>query len=168
MRRRGVSRLRAPACSLRRLSRGITRLRCGLGSACRRLVGTGSLRRLGLALAGAVLILKLDIVLDLVARIEQLVQTHTIELGERDQVLGIGRALRALPFTDRLARQSQLSRQSLLAKALAAAKVGEPLRSFYIHGSSYAMPAVPPDRFFLRRLAQLKIYPPPPKACHLF
>ena len=66
-------------------------------------MGTGSLRRLGLALAGAVLILKLDIVLDLVARIEQLVQTHTIELGERDQVLGIGRALRALPFTDRLA-----------------------------------------------------------------
>ena len=107
----------------------------------------GALCRLGLALAGAVLVLKLDIVLDLIARIEQLVQAHAIEFGERDQVLGIGRALRALPFTDRLARQPQLSRQPFLAKTLAATKVGEPLRSFYIHGSSYVMPAVPPDRF---------------------
>ena len=110
-------------------------------------MGAGALRGLGLALTGAVLVLKLDIVLDLVARIEQLVQAHAIEFGERDQVLGIGRALRALPFTDRLARQSQLSCQPFLTKAFAAAKVGEPLRSFYIHGSSYVMPAVPPDRF---------------------
>ena len=132
-------------------------------------MGASTLCRLGLALTGAVLVLKLDIVLDLIARIEQLVQAHAIELGERDQVLGIGRALRALPFTDRLARQPQLSRQPFLAKTFAATKVGEPLCSFYIHGSSYVMPAVPPDRFlFLRRLAQLKIYPPPPKACHLF
>ena len=104
-------------------------------------MGTGALRCLGLALTGAVLVLKLDIVLDLI------VQTHAIEFCERDQVLGIGRALRTLPFTDRLARQPQLSRQPFLAKTLAATKVGEPLRSFYIHGSSYAMPAVPPDRF---------------------
>ena len=110
-------------------------------------MGACALCRLGLALASAVLVLKLDIVLDLIARIEQLVQAHAIELGERDQVLGIGRALRALPFTDRLARQPQLSRQAFLAKTLAATKVGEPLRSFYIHGSSYVMPAVPPDRF---------------------
>ena len=110
-------------------------------------MGSGTFRRLGLALAGAVLVLKLDIVLDLVTRIEQLVQAHAIEFGERDQVLGIGRALRAFPFTDRLARQPQLSRQPFLAKTLAATKVGEPLRSFYIHGSSYVMPAVPPDRF---------------------
>ena len=110
-------------------------------------MGAGALRGLGLALAGAVLVLKLDIVLDLVARIEELVQAHAIEFGERDQVLGIGRALCAFPFTDRLARQPQLSRQPFLAKAFAAAKVGEPLRSFYIHGSSYVMPAVPPDRF---------------------
>lgn len=110
-------------------------------------MGTGALCRLGLALTGTVLVLKLDIVLDLIARIEQLIQTHTIELGERNQVLGIGRALRALPFADRLARQSQLSCQPFLTKAFAAAKVGEPLRSFYIHGSSYVMPAVPPDRF---------------------
>ena len=110
-------------------------------------MGACALCRLGLALTSAVLVLKLDIVLNLIARIEQLVQTHTIELGERDQVLGIGRALRTLPFTDRLARQPQLSRQPFLAKALAAAKVGEPLRSFYIHGSSFVMPAVPPDRF---------------------
>ena len=61
----------------------------------------GALCRLGLALTSAVLVLKLDIVLNLIARIEQLVQTHTIELGERDQVLGIGRALRTLPFTNR-------------------------------------------------------------------
>ena len=132
-------------------------------------MGTGAFRRLGLALAGAVLVLKFDIVLDLVARIEQLVQTHAIELGKRDQVLGIGRALRALPFTDRLARQTQLSRQPFLAKALAAAKVGEPLRSFYIHGSSYAFASrAAGPLLFLRRLAQLKIYPPPPKSCHLF
>ena len=110
-------------------------------------MGTGAICRLGLALTGTVLVLKLDIVLNLIARIEQLVQAHTIELGERDQVLGIGRALRALPFTDCLARQSQLSCQPFLAKTLAATKVGEPLRSFYIHGSSYVMPAVPPDRF---------------------
>ena len=38
-------------------------------------------------------------------------------------------------------------RQPFLAKAFAAAKVGEPLRSFYIHGSAYVRPAVPPDRF---------------------
>ena len=69
-------------------------------------MGTGTLCRLGFALTGAVLVLKLDIVLNLIARIEQLVQTHTVELGERDQVLGIGRALRAFPFTDRLARQA--------------------------------------------------------------
>ena len=37
--------------------------------------------------------------------------------------------------------------RAMLAKTLAATKVGEPLRSFYIHGSSYVMPAVPPDRF---------------------
>ena len=110
-------------------------------------MGAGTFCRLGLALTGAVLVLKLDIVLDLIARIEELVQTHAIEFGERDQVLGIGRTLRALPFTDRLARQPQLSRQPFLAKTIAATKVGEPLRSFYIHGSSYAMPAVPPDRF---------------------
>ena len=110
-------------------------------------MGTGALRRLGLALTGAVLVLKLDIVLDLIARIEELVQTHAIEFCERDQVLGIGRTLRTLPFTDRLARQPQLSRQPFLAKTLAATKAGEPLRSFYIHGSSYVMPAVPPDRF---------------------
>ena len=110
-------------------------------------MGAGTFRRLGLALTGAVLVLKLDIVLNFIARIEQLVQAHAIEFGERDQVLGIGRALRALPFTDRLARQPQLSCQPFLAKALATTKVGEPLRSFYIHGSSYMMPAVPPDRF---------------------
>ena len=110
-------------------------------------MGASTLCCLGLALTSAVLVLKLDIVLDLIARIEQLVQAHAIELGERDQVLGIGRALRALPFTDCLARQSQLSCQPFLAKAFASAKVGEPLRSFYIHGSSYVMPAVPPDRF---------------------
>ena len=110
-------------------------------------MGAGALRGLGLALTGAVLVLKLDIVLDLIARIEELVQAHAIELGERDQVLGIGRALCAFPFADRLARQSQLSCQPFLTKAFAAAKVGEPLRSFYIHGSSYVMPAVPPDRF---------------------
>ena len=110
-------------------------------------MGACPLCRLGLALTSAVLVLKLDIVLDLIARIEQLVQGHAIELSKRDQVLGIGRTLRALPFTDRLARQPQLSRQPFLTKAFAAAKVGEPLRSFYIHGSSYVMPAVPPDRF---------------------
>ena len=110
-------------------------------------MGAGALRGLGLALTGAVLVLKLDIVLDLIARIEELVQAHAIELGERDQVLGIGRALCAFPFADRLARQSQLSCQPFLTKAFAAAKVGEPLRSFYIHGSSYVTPAVPPDRF---------------------
>lgn len=65
-------------------------------------MGACALCRLGLALTSAVLILKLDIVLNLIARIEQLVQAHAIEPGERDQVLGIGRALRTLPFTDRL------------------------------------------------------------------
>ena len=47
-------------------------------------MGASTLCRLGLALTGAVLVLKLDIVLDLVARIEQLVQAHAIEFGERD------------------------------------------------------------------------------------
>ena len=75
---------------MRRLGRSITRLRCRLGGARRRLMGAGTFRRLGLALTGAVLVLKLDIVLNLVARIEQLVQAHAIEFGERDQVLGIG------------------------------------------------------------------------------
>ena len=131
-------------------------------------MGTSTLCRLGLALTGAVLVLKFDIVLDLGARIEQLVQAHTIELGERNQILGIGRALRALPFTDRLTREAQPSRQALLAKALTAAKIGEPLCSFYIHGSSYLMPAVPPDRFVLKAPCTVKIYPPPPKVCHLF
>ena len=125
--------------------------RSGLARLCRGEGSTvelaGALCRLGLALTCAVLVLKFDIVLDLVARIEQLVQAHAIELGERNQVLGIGRALRTLPFTDRLTRQAQLSRQPLLTKTLAATKVGEPLRSFYIHGSSYVIPAVPPDRF---------------------
>ena len=106
LRRSGIGGLRAPTCSLRRLGRSVTCLRCRLGSARRRLVGAGTLCRLGFALTGAVLVLKLDIVLNLIARIEQLVQTHTVELGERDQVLGIGRALRAFPFTDRLARQA--------------------------------------------------------------
>ena len=68
-------------------------------------MGASTLCRLGLALTSAVLVLKLDIVLDLVTRIEELVQAHAIEFSERDQVLGIGRALRALPLTDRLARQ---------------------------------------------------------------
>ena len=103
LRRSGIGGLRAPTCRLRRLGRSVTCLRCRLGSACRRLVGAGTLCRLGFALTGAVLVLKLDIVFDLIARIEQLIQTHTIELGERNQVLGIGRALRTLPFTDRLA-----------------------------------------------------------------
>ncbi len=69
LRRSGIGGLRTPACRLRRLGRSITRLRGRLGGTRRCLMGAGTLRGLGLALTGAVLVLKLDIVLDLVTRI---------------------------------------------------------------------------------------------------
>ena len=116
-------------------------------------MGTSTLRRLFLALTRTVLVLELDIVLDLVAWIQQIIQAHTIKFGERNQILRIRRALRTLPLAHRLTRKAQLARKSLLAVALTPTEIGKPLRRFYVHVSSYTSD-VPSEHHLLRRLVR--------------
>lgn len=74
--------------------------------------------------------------------IQQLIQRHTIQRGERNKVIGIGRGFAALPFTDSLAAYTQLGGKRLLRKPGSLAAINEPLRHRKIHDSSFHMVTV--------------------------
>lgn len=69
--------------------------------------------------------------------IQQLIQRHAIQRGERNKVIGIGRAFAALPFTDSLTTHTQLGGKRLLRKPGSLAAINEPLRHRKIHDSSF-------------------------------
>ena len=69
--------------------------------------------------------------------IQQLIQRHAIQRGERNKVIGIGRGFAALPFTDSLTTHTQLSGKRLLRKPGSLAAINEPLRHRKIHDSSF-------------------------------
>ena len=98
-----------------------------------RILGLAShIRRLG---AGATVLQIVGIVGRL--PIQQLIQRHAIQRGERNKVIGIGRGFAALPFTDSLTTHTQLSGKRLLRKSGSLAAINEPLRHRKIHGSSF-------------------------------
>lgn len=69
--------------------------------------------------------------------IQQLIQRHAIQRGERNKVFDIGRGLAALPFTDSLTTHAQLGGKRLLRKPGSLAAINEPLCHRKIHGSSF-------------------------------
>lgn len=71
--------------------------------------------------------------------VQQLIQRHAIQCGERNEVIGIGRGFAAFPFADSLAAHTQLGGKRLLRKPGSFASIDEPLRHCKIHGSSFRM-----------------------------
>ena len=58
---------------------------------------------------------------------------NAVETRERDEVFGIGGALRTLPLGNRLARKAQPVRQRLLTVSFCAPELCQALRNLHIH-----------------------------------
>ena len=69
--------------------------------------------------------------------IQQLIQRHTIQCSERNEVIGIGRGFAALPFADSLATHAQLGGKRFLRKPGSLAAIDEALCHRKIHGGSF-------------------------------
>ena len=69
--------------------------------------------------------------------IQQLIQRHAIQRGERNEVIGIGRGFTALPFADSLAAHAQLGGKRFLRKPGCFAAIDEALCHRKIHGGSF-------------------------------
>ena len=115
--------------------------RCGFGSARRiggrwRGICRGSRRSLllGLALSGAIGRLERDVVADLFVDVQQIVQRQTVQLSQRDEVVGVGGRLGALPLRHGLPRHAQTRGKRLLRKPRLLAALGQALRDLYVHG----------------------------------
>ena len=104
--------------------------RARIRSRCR-LRRVGSRRALGSAVDG----LERHVVAHLVVHIQQLVERHAVELCERDEVVGVGRRLRALPLRHSLARHAQLLRERFLRQSRLLATRRQALGDLDVHGS---------------------------------
>ena len=74
------------------------------------------------------------IILDGLIHIQKLVQRHSVELRQSDEVVGVGRRLGALPLGYGLARNAQFLRQGLLRQSRKPPARGQALGNFDIHG----------------------------------
>ena len=111
---RSIRAARSPLGGGRRFRAALSRRRGSTRSSSRRRLRRAGGRR---ALGGAVDGLERHVVAHLVVHIQKLVERHAVELRECDEVVGVGRRLRALPLRHGLARHAQLLRERFLRQS---------------------------------------------------
>ena len=97
------------------------------------------------------------VIFDGFVHVQKLIQRHPVELRQGNEVVGVGRRLRALPLGYGLARNAQLLRQGLLRQPRKLPACGQALGDFHVHDvlpffcdclpkTPWSLPKTPPPR----------------------